>query len=163
MSFSVSMARRLLCLVLVLVLGLVATYTKGAATNDDVDETAKLEKLTEEMLQMKEKEKRELGEDEKLLTHEFQVRSSVFEQIEELAERLIPSCNRSVNLANRQSRRSAFRRHYNVFQDGGVNFMREEVYGRVKRSEECSACVLDLLCKNASIQSLLRISSQLPP
>lgn len=58
--------------------------------------------------------------------------------------------------------KGALRKNYQAFQRGEKKFISNEKWQKAKKSEMCATCVLDGLCKNASIQNMLIKTKQLP-
>ena len=81
-----------------------------------------------------------------------------------LERKLVSSCeNPKFDPRNRkQERQTALRKYYQAFVHGGKSFISDADWLKAKRSEICSACLLNKLCRQAQIQRLLNISVRIP-
>ena len=80
------------------------------------------------------------------------------------AKRLVFSCKKpKVEPRNRkQERQTALRKYYQAFVHGGKSFISDADWLKNRKSEQCSACLLNELCKKTLIQGSLNIDAKLP-
>ena len=80
------------------------------------------------------------------------------------AKKLVWSCKnpKFVPRNRKQERQTALRKYYQAFVHGGKSFISDADWLKAKRSEICSACLLNKLCRQAQIQRLLNISVRIP-
>lgn len=154
MSFSVSMMGRFLNgLVLVVVFGL------GLTTSYKIDdpfasewEKDSVQDMTDEMKRMDElndKEKREKGSLEEMW-------SKLEQECLEESESKIPE----KEIAERKAAlERAINKHYQFLQHGKGSIASDESWLAAKRSEVCSACVLEKLCDDQDVLDFLEIDS----
>ena len=92
------------------------------------------------------------------------IAQSVKRKILRQAKRLVVSCKKpKVQLRNRkQERQTALRKYYQAFVHGGKSFISDANWLKNRKSEKCSACLLNELCKRTRIQRLLNIDAKLP-
>ena len=92
------------------------------------------------------------------------IAQSVKRKILRQAKRLVVSCKKpKVQLRNRkQERQTALRKYYQAFVHGGKSFISDANWLKYRKSEKCSACLLNKLCKRTRIQGLLNIDAKLP-
>ena len=92
------------------------------------------------------------------------IAQSVKRKILRQAKRLVVSCKKpKVQLRNRkQERQTALRKYYQAFVHGGKSFISDANWLKNTKSEKCSACLLNKLCKRTRIQGLLNIDAKLP-
>ena len=92
------------------------------------------------------------------------IAQSVKRKILRQAKRLVVSCKKpKVQLRNRkQERQTALRKYYQAFVHGGKSFISDAKWLKNRKSEKCSACLLNKLCKRTRIQGLLNIDAKLP-
>ena len=62
----------------------------------------------------------------------------------------------------KRERQTAMRKYYQAFVHGGKSFISDADWLTAKRSERCSTCLLNELCKQRRIQRLLNINGRLP-
>ena len=62
----------------------------------------------------------------------------------------------------KRERQTAMRKYYQAFVHGGKSFVSDADWLTAKRSERCSTCLLNELCKQRRIQRLLNINGRLP-
>ena len=62
----------------------------------------------------------------------------------------------------KRERQTAMRKYYQAFVHGGKSFISDADWLTAKRSERCSTCLLNELCKRRRIQRLLNINGRLP-
>ena len=65
-------------------------------------------------------------------------------------------------LSRKGGRQRALRKHYQAYIHGGKSFISDADLVKAKRSEKCSACLINELCKRRHIQWLLNINGRLP-
>lgn len=69
-------------------------------------------------------------------------------------------CNLTVPSRNRKKeRKSALRKDYQAYQHGVKDFISDKKWLDAKRSEKCTSCVLDELCKDLSVLGELSIAN----
>lgn len=69
-------------------------------------------------------------------------------------------CNLTVPSRNRKKeRKSALRKDYQAYQHGVKDFISDKKWLDAKRSEKCTSCVLDELCKDLSVLGELGIAN----
>lgn len=85
---------------------------------------------------------------------------SIKNKIDLLTRKAKKECNKEH--APPKKVKGALRKNYQAFQRGEKEFISNEKWKKAKKSEMCTTCVLDGLCKNASIQDLL-IKTNQPP
>ena len=81
-----------------------------------------------------------------------------------LKRKLVSSCKnpKFVPRNGKQERQTALRKYYQAFVHGGKSFISDADWLKTKKSEKCSACLLNKLCGRAEIQELLNISVKIP-
>ena len=62
----------------------------------------------------------------------------------------------------KRERQTAMRKYYQAFVHGGKSFISDADWLTAKRSERCSTCLFNELCKQRRIQRLLNINGRLP-
>ena len=92
------------------------------------------------------------------------IAQSVKRAILRRAKKFVSSCkNPKFDPRNRkQERQTALRKYYQAFVHGGKSFISDADWLKTKKSEKCSACLLNKLCGQAQIQRLLKISVKIP-
>ena len=161
----VNMASRLLCsLILFLALGLASTYTiedvnqLDRATKDDRVETATMEKITNEMFKMEEAGAGNLPKEQEVMEDGLSPGDAA--TIAKEAEKLVKGCSKPVPPRyQKKEKQGAMRKFYQSLQHGKREIMSDEKWLAAKKSEVCSACVLNKLCSKSEIFTILGISS----
>ena len=65
------------------------------------------------------------------------------------------------SLSRKRERQTALRKYYQAYVHGGKSFISDADLLKAKRSEKCSACLLNELCKRRHIHWLLNINGRL--
>ena len=65
-------------------------------------------------------------------------------------------------MKRKRERQIAMRKYYQAFVHGGKSFISDADWLTAKRSERCSTCLLNGLCKQRQIERLLNINDRLP-
>ena len=116
----------------------------GSMPKEPVDEMSSLEKIRDGSL-----------------PKEPLVEQDVPASIKREAKILAITCSRNVRVPRRfqrKERQSALRKFYQAIQHGKKNFMSDAKWLAAKKSEVCSACVLNALCKQTKIHNLFNIN-----
>ena len=131
------------------------------AALDEISDDNLSEEVDDDMTNFDENDVQGLAEDPMVVRD---IAQSVKRQILTEAKRLVSSCkNPKVDARNRkQERQTALRKYYQAFVHGGKSFISDANWLKNRKSEKCSACLLNELCKRTRIQGLLNIDAKLP-
>ena len=131
------------------------------AALDEISDDNLSEEVDDDMTNFDENDVQGLAEDPMVVRD---IAQSVKRQILTEAKRLVLSCkNPKVDARNRkQERLTALRKYYQAFVHGGKSFISDANWLKNTKSEKCSACLLNELCKRTRIQGLLNIDAKLP-
>ena len=152
-------SRSLVSLAFLLALGLASAYV--------FDGTHPKTGTMEDMAKAKVKEKKlnEMSSLDKIryrsLPKESLVEEDVPASIKKEAKILAMKCSKIVHVTPRfqkKERQSALKKFYQAIQHGKKNFMSDAKWLAAKKSEVCSACVLNALCKQTKIHKILNIN-----
>ena len=92
------------------------------------------------------------------------VEEDVPASIKDLIDRLKDNCDKPhvPFRSKKKERKSALRKSYQALIHFDKNFIGDSKWKASKKSELCCTCVLNALCKNASVQAILNINSSFP-
>ena len=174
-------SRSLVSLAFLLALGLASAYVLDDTypetdTMEDMATTKIEEEMLDEMSTLDKIHDRSLPKkpvDERFnlkkirdrsLPKEPLVEEDIPASIKDLINRLKDNCKKQRVLfrSKKKERKSALRKFYQALIHFKKNFISNEKWEKAKKSELCSTCVLNALCKNASVQAILNIKSSFP-
>ena len=137
---------------------------EGIESDVMLDEIAALDEISDDNLS-EEVDDEITNFDENEVQGLADIAQSVKRKILRQAKCLVFSCKKpKVESRNRkQERQTALRKYYQAFVHGGKSFISDANWMKSRKSEKCSACLLNKLCKRTRIQGLLNIDAKLPP
>ena len=167
--FSVNMASHLICsLILCVALGMASTYIiedshQDKTTMEDI-ERAQIEKLARKMLKQEDKDTTRLHKEEPDVDEEDITQEDASSFIEELAKNLTVECKLLPvpTKSKKKEKQAACLKNYQIYQHGDKSIISDQKWFESKKSEICSACVLERLCNRSDVRDELNIDSSLP-